>query len=338
MFVRSAPPRKLLDFIKTNRKFLIVGHKEPDADCIGSALALSSALRRAGKETMLLSAGPFKRYEVLPYKKMFSSTINEEDKKNAVILIVDCSAGDRVGDEFKESLAGLPFAVIDHHATNEAGLTETAFVDRSAPSTTVLIYAIIKALGLPVTEEEAGLLFLGLCTDTGFFRHLDSSGAEVFAVAGELTGLGANPKKTFAAINGGKTLNSRLLLGAILSRAKAYFNGRLIVSSEKLEERKAFGEESRDSDTMYQLFQSIAGVEAVAVLRQESPENCLIGLRSAGALDVGEIAFEMGGGGHKNAAGASVKGTIEELEMPLIERFRRVFDRNQNRKDACALC
>jgi len=327
MFTRCPPPQTLLEFIKANGKFLIAGHKEPDADCICSALALSSVLTRIGKETMLLSAGPFKRNEIAPYKKLFASTVNDEDKKGAALLIVDCSSEDRVGDELKDSLEGLPFAVIDHHATNAVD-TDAMFIDGSAPSTTVLVYALIMALNIPkipITKEEAELLFLGLCTDTGFFRHLDSTSSEVFAIASEFVRLGADPKKTFAVMHGGKTLGSRLLLGEILGRAKSYFNGRLVVSSEKLEEREIYGEESRDSDTLYQLLQSIAGVEAIAVLRQESEETCTIGLRSRDAVDVGKIALKMGGGGHKNAAGVLIKGTIEEIEKPLIEQFRPIF-------------
>jgi phosphoesterase RecJ-like protein len=184
-----------------------------------------------------------------------------------------------------------------------------------------MVFALIEALGLTPSKEEAEYLFLGLCTDTGFFRHLDHTGAEAFHRAAEMIELGANPKRTFNAINGGKSLESRKLMGLVLGRAKAYYDGKLVVSSEKYKETQKLGAQGRDSDTLYQLLLAVKGVEAIAIIRQEKPDACSLGLRSRDWVNVAEIARQFGGGGHKNASGALVNGIIAVLEPQVIDAF-----------------
>ncbi|MDR2371155.1 MAG: bifunctional oligoribonuclease/PAP phosphatase NrnA [Treponema sp.] len=319
-------PSGLIKFIQTGNKFLIAGHKEPDGDCVGSQLALSSVLRRLGKEAVPCSAGPFKRTEVKPYEKFFIGEPGKAEREGSRVITVDCSAVSRTGD-LAPFLEGLPSAVIDHHGAGDHPEHSAEFyLDPGAPSTTFMIQRLIGALGLEPDREEARLLLFGLCTDTGFFRHVDSTGAETFAAASELIRAGASPKQIFLDINGGKSLDSRRLLAMALLRAESHFGGRLIFSSEEMEETVRFGSEGRDSDSLYQMFQSVAGVEAVVIIRQEEAGKCAVGFRSRDAVDVAAIAASFGGGGHKNAAGAAVPGTIAELRPKILEKFERIFN------------
>jgi phosphoesterase RecJ-like protein len=326
----SSVPGGFLDFIREGRKFIIAGHKEPDGDCVGSQLALASVLRRLGKEAILCSAGPFKRSEIKSYETLFSSTIDDKDKAGARVIIVDCSCPDRTGD-IEPFLTGLPTAVIDHHGTGQYASSAAGnsgapfFLDKNAPSTTFLVLKLIEALGLEPVREEAELLFFGLCTDSGFFRHIDREGAETFEAAASLIRSGANPKAAFSAIYGGKSLDSRRLIGHILARAESFFDGKLILCSEEYEETCCFGLEGRDSDSLYQLLQSVGGMEAIVIIRQETPENCTVGFRSRDWVDVGSVAASFGGGGHKNAAGLSIMGTIAELKPKILKAFEKVF-------------
>ncbi|MDR2793006.1 MAG: bifunctional oligoribonuclease/PAP phosphatase NrnA [Treponema sp.] len=322
-----AVPYELLDFIKDHKKFIIAGHKEPDGDCVGSQLALASVLKRLGKESIVCSDGPFRRTEISMYKKRFINAVGEKELQGAAAIVVDCSVVSRIGD-LKESLKRLPTAIIDHHEGWDrcAGTYENPlFIEPSSPSTTFLILALIEALGLTPTEEEAKFLFFGLCTDTGFFRHVDSTGDETFAYASRLIKRGANPKEAFRLINGGKTLASRQLLGILLFRSQAYFDGKLILTTEEYHETQYFGLESRDSDTLYQLLQTIHGVEAIVAIRQEAPARCSVGLRSQDRIDVSKIAADFGGGGHKNAAGLSIEGTVETIRPKLLAAFEKFF-------------
>jgi phosphoesterase RecJ-like protein len=325
-------PLELLDFIREGDKFLVAGHKEPDGDCIGSQLALTSILRRMGKDVIPCSAGPFKRSEVKPYEHFFTSAPTEKDKIGARLILLDCSSLDRTG-ALQPYLEGLRLAIIDHHKAEkkedlkhgEPSQSSVCYIDVNAPSVTFLVMKLIKALGLELNREEAELLFFGLCTDTGFFRHVDCDGAQTFEAAASLIHSGANPKDVYSAIYGGKSLDSRKLIGHVLNNAESLFDGRLIVLFEEYAEACRLGHENRDSDAMYQLLQSVAGVEAIAFIRQETPENCKVGLRSRSWIDVGNIAESFGGGGHKNAAGFSHVGKIAELRPKIILAFQNAF-------------
>ncbi len=317
-------PESTVSFFDKYGTYIIASHREPDGDCIGSSLALSSFLTRRGKKSILLSAGPFKRPEIRQYEPLFVKTVEGMDLPgDTAVAIIDCSGIDRLGDASK-GIESWPQAILDHHATNDTD-NEFSFVDSSAPSTTVIIQALIELMDGPVTKEESEHLLFGLCTDTGFFRHLDSRGGDTFAFTARLVNAGANPKKTFAHMNGGKSFGSRILISRILARMTPYYDRKLIVAYETLADTLEFGQEGRDSDTLYQLIQSITGVEAIVILRQETETNCTVGFRSLDRVDVSVVASRFGGGGHRQASGLSMEGKIEELLPGFVDAFAEQF-------------
>jgi len=320
-------PDELVQFVKTGSKFIIAGHKEPDGDCVGSQLALKNALERLGKTAIVCSAGPFKRTELRDYAGLFVS-IPPNEERDTKVIIVDCSGRERTGS-IREHLDKYPCAVIDHHSavTHPASTPQCpVYVDAGSPSCTLLVYKLIIALGLVLTEDEAILLLFGLCTDTGFFRHMTEKNTAVFEAAAEMIRCGASPKNIFGIMNGGKSLNSRILMGRILSRTESYFNGKLLLCYETMEEFNTFGYESRDSDSLNQMLMSVAGVEALVIIRQEFADNCTVSLRSAGKVNVAQIAASFGGGGHKNAAGLTMKGEIPYVKKCILESFSNVLE------------
>jgi len=321
-------PNELVQYIKTGSNFIIVGHKEPDGDCVGSQLALRSALLRMGKEATVSSAGPFQRAELKKYAEQFTKIPQEKENSNIKVIVVDCSGMERTGN-LHEILKTFPCAVIDHHeAVTHPSCTpeQPIYVDANSPSCTLLIEKLIIALGLELTNEEADLLLFGLCTDTGFFRHLTEKSAFVFEAAARMVMRGASPKEIYKIMNGGKSLNSRLLMGNILSRTESSFGGKLLISYETLKEFKKYGFEGRDSDNLNKMLLSVEGVEAVVIIRQECADNCTVSLRSMDKIDVSKIAASFGGGGHKNAAGFTMKGKVSYIKKILINSFKKVFE------------
>jgi phosphoesterase RecJ-like protein len=154
---------------------------------------------------------------------------------------------------------------------------------------------------------------------------VDAAGGETFSAAAALIKAGANPKQAFQMINGGRSLESRIFLGRVLSRIQSFYDGRLIVTYEEYSDILQFGLEGRDSDSLYQLLQSIAGVQAIAIFRQETPEKCTVGLRSRDQVDVAAIAVAFGGGGHKNAAGFSMDDDISNVMKKTVDMFGKTF-------------
>lgn len=317
-------PHELHTFLDAYEQYIIAGHREPDGDSIGSCLALDSFLRRRGKKTVLLSSGPFKRPEIRTYETLFLPRIPDTiSLENTAVIVLDCANIERIGDA-AAGLEKLPYTVIDHHATN-TGARPVDYVDHASPATTILIQDCIESFGDKPTAEEAALLLFGLCTDTGFFRHLDTSCPRAFESTARLVAAGASPKETFLNMNGGKSIESRFLISRILSRLTRYYDGQMVVTWETLEDTKEFGLEGRDSDSLYQLIQGIAGVEVIVIVRQETPDNCTVGFRSVHRVDVSTVAQSFGGGGHKHASGLSIPGTIEELIPRFVAAFAPQF-------------
>jgi len=322
---------ELVQYIKSCSKFIIAGHKEPDGDCVGSQLSLHSALTRLGKEAVVCSAGPFKRSEIHDYAAQFitfpefPAYTKADDCK---VIIVDCSNIDRTGD-IKDYLKQFPCAFIDHHEAARfppSSPEEPVYVDANSPSCTLIISKLIKALSLKLTEDEAALLLFGLGTDTGFFRYLTNKNADVFDTTAEFVRHGANPKNIFYKINSGKKINSRILLGRMLSRIEPHFDGKLLYSYETLDDFNAFGLESRDSDTLNQLMLLTKGVKVIVIIRQECADYCTVSFRSVEKINVAEIAASFGGGGHKNAAGLTMKGDIPFVKKEVLESFKNIFN------------
>jgi len=320
----SVPP-KLLEIIEQERLFCILGHAEPDGDCIGAQIALSHFLRRIGKEAVLLSPGPFERPEIRDYERQFATALEPGLRaRRPTAIILDCSALERVGD-LAQDIADLPVIVIDHHSAGKS-FGDITYIDDSAPSVTLLLQKVIEGLGHAPDAEEAQLLLFGLCTDTGFFRHLDSRDSSVFEAIGRLNAAGATPKQVYQMIYSGRPLASRILLGKELARTEALFAGRILFTYETLEDKRTYGSKHRDSDSLYQLLQTSAGCEAVILVREEDEESCSIGLRSNTEIDVGALAQRFGGGGHRKAAGFKWVGSREAIKAALVASLTALLD------------
>jgi bifunctional oligoribonuclease and PAP phosphatase NrnA len=321
--MRPVPP-ELLDFIDRHGPFYVIGHKEPDGDCVGSQLALASFLKRSGRSAYLLSAGPFTRTEIMQYEGRFSlEAPPEKPSERAAAIVLDCSSLQRIG-AVAETLPKVPIAFIDHHAAGNA-VGDVTFIDDAAPSVTLMVLSLIEAMGGSPNKEEAELLLFGLGTDTGFFRHLDESSEESFLATARLVAAGASPKKVYNLMSGGKSIASRKLMGEILTRMEAQYGGALLLSFATLQDQQRYGLASRDSDMLYQLLLSIAGCEAAMIIRQESEAECTVGLRARDRIDVGSIAASFGGGGHRLAAGLLMRGSPDEVKAKLVAAFKPWF-------------
>lgn len=317
-------PQDLLAFLNAHDSFLLIGHQEPDADCLGSQLALGSYLTRVGKSIKQYNHGPFKRAEINRYAPLFSARIDPFDKVSRPgVIIVDCSSLDRIGD-LQHDLADLKVAVIDHHATT-GHFGDVRWIQSHRASCTWMIHQLITTLGDTPNGDEAHWLLLGLATDTGFFRHLEAGSGDTFQTAAALVNAGASPKAVFQQINGGKVLPNQKLMGLILSRTESHFGGRFLYSWEAQADRAAFGAENRESDVIYQTLQGVTGVEVIALLRQDTATTVTGGLRSKSFIDVAVLAQKFGGGGHVRASGFSCPGTVAEVRARLLAELEPQF-------------
>lgn len=314
-------------FIDGHNFFFIAGHKEPDGDCIASCLGIAEILKYFKKDYQLLSAGPFKRTEIQEFAGQFSSEamfLAEEDRKTAALIICDCSEFYRLG-ELDGDITNLDTFIIDHHKTAECPVGAEFILDFTAPAASAIVQLLYESvIGAP-EKNAAEILFFGLMTDTGFFRFLTSKDYDVLEAASRLVKAGADPRKTYDKMSGGKEWNTRKLLGTMIEHAERYINGKLIVTYETQDDTRRLGQEGRDSDALYSAMLSVKGVEAVVFVRQETDSTCTIGFRSKDKVDVSAIAAKFGGGGHKNASGCSTNGKLDTLIPSIVKEFARIL-------------
>jgi phosphoesterase RecJ-like protein len=319
-------PPEVEGFIRAHERFILLGHKEPDGDCIASQIIMQRILASMGKTGLLVSAGPFDRPEIAQYEGLFSRETGVVKRGGgSAVVVLDCSTPDRSGGP-GAGVEGLPALVIDHHSSG-SDFGDARFVVTSAPSTTVLVLALADKLGYAITAEDARLILFGLCTDTGFFRHLGPGSGETYRTVARLTEMGTSTSEVFKLAYGGRDLQSRKLLAVMLQRAESLWDGKFLLTWQTAEDRKGFHDLQRGEDDLYRLLQTVKGNEVVAFIKEEEDGRFSLGLRSNTNVDVGAIAASYGGGGHRQAAGCELPGPIQSIKKRLIDTFTPIFQK-----------
>jgi phosphoesterase RecJ-like protein len=310
-------PAAVAAFLNEYDHYLIVGHVEPDGDCVASAVALAHFLQRRGKGAVLADEGPFDRPEVVGFRPLFRSDPPPLAPGRAAAVVVDCSTADRLGG-LGSAVAGMPVLVIDHHAAGQP-FGEVRWVEPSAPAVAYLVQLLLESLGERIPEEDAELLLFGLSTDTGFFRHLSEGTGDIFQAVARLVGAGASPQRVYRRIYAGWTLAWVRLLAAAMRRAENLMDGQVLLTWWTLADFRNTGASfARGSDEVYRVLSSVAGAEVLVFLRQEAPRRFSVGLRSLSRVDVGKLAQAMGGGGHARAAGCTLSGTLGKVRRKVL--------------------
>jgi phosphoesterase RecJ-like protein len=236
------------------------------------------------------------------------------------VFVVECSDIDRPG------LPGLDqqFTVnIDHHATT-VRFGNINWIDSTASAVGEMIYNLCKATGVRVTPEIAECAYAALLTDTGSF-HFPNTTDRALKVASELVRLGANPARVSRAIYYSQPFSKLKLLGLALSSITRDDTGRiacLAITEQMMADAQATDEDA-DGIVTYPL--SVAGIDIVVSLKEVRPLVYRASLRSKDSVNVAKVAEYFGGGGHRNAAGCTLRGELKEIEQQLIEKLQEAL-------------
>ncbi len=322
------PPlsKEIVKLINERDSVAVVTHINPDGDAVYSSLALREILKKLNKNVYLFNDGPFGRKDVKEYEGEFLKTVDKKlIKDEDLLIILDCSTEDRPGLVYQE-LKHLETIVIDHHSSGRPFYKkELSYIVPSSPSTTLLIDELRLALSVPLDKKIAEFLMLGFLTDSGFFHFISQEQApDSFKKVTSFVETGLNPYELYDRLHDGKKLSDIKAVAKIIENAESYFNGKLLISYET----KDIVTAERPSDDVYHSLLESDGVYAV-VLIKEKEDGIEFGFRAKQnkGVDVGFIASTFGGGGHRLAAGATVKGiSIEEAKKKIIEIFSSILN------------
>ena len=297
----------LVEFVHRYQTFLLMTHVRPDADGLGSQLALADALRAMGKTVRVVIASNLPpRYAFLdPDRRGIEEFRLPGDHFRNVdaVVVMDTGTWNQLGDfgPFMQSLT-VPKVVIDHHRTQD-DLGATRFVDITAEATGRMAYEIIRALGVPISPNAAHNLFMALALDTGWFRHPNTTAAS-FQLAEELVRLGANPPPLYEQLFECATLGRFKLVGAALQRMQLRTNGLVAYTEVYLTDYAAIDAVPGDTEDLINYPRSIEGVEVALIFIEQDDGGTKISFRSRSRVDVSKIAEKFNGGGHRLASGA----------------------------------
>jgi phosphoesterase RecJ-like protein len=316
----------LIELLQKHERTLLMTHIRPDADGLGAQLALYEALLKLGKKPRVAIASKLPpRYEFLDPER----TVIEDFKPAAFtdcdsILILDTGTRNQLGD-FADWLQAspLPRAVVDHHRTQD-DLGGLRFVDTSSESTGRLAYEIVQALGVSLTSTMANHLFMALATDTGWFRHPNTT-PETFSLAAVLTNAGANPTWLYELLYEAAPLARLRLFGVGLERLQIRSNGKIAFTEIYLADYPATGAVPGDTEDLINFPRSIAGVEVAVVFIEQVDGGTKISLRARSRVDVSRIAERFGGGGHRLASGARTSTPLAETREAVLAAVERAL-------------
>jgi bifunctional oligoribonuclease and PAP phosphatase NrnA len=312
-------PEDLLRKIRQGNRFLLTSHVNPDGDAIGSELGLARLLRRLGKGAAVWNLDPIPAiYRPLPGSDRVHSGAEPPagfPEKFDSIVVLECPSLDRTGiEEHLSPGSALPVINIDHHLGNQH-YGAVNWVDSAAPAVGEMVFRLAQALKVALEPEIASCLYLTLVTDTGGFRYSNATPA-AFEAAAALVREGAHPEQVAQWLYESQPVAVVRLLGEMLQTLALHHGGRIATVRLDPEMFARAGAAAGDSEGLIDHPRSIAGVDAVALIRRREDGSHKVSLRSRGEVDVEKIARHHGGGGHRNAAGYALGG---EASTALVE-------------------
>ena len=319
---------QVVELIEKKDRFAITSHVRPDGDGLGSSLGLFWLLKSLNKDVEVIMRDPAPHsYQQLPGAGTIRVAPRIGEHFDAV-FIIECSDLDRPGLEDLDQ----QFVVnIDHHSTTElfGGIN---WIDSTAAACGEMVYNLCKATGVRVTKEIAECVYTALLTDTGSF-HYSNTTERTFKIASELVRTGVRPAKTAEALFGSYQWPKIELLSKVLSTAKRDDTGHVAWMWQTLamQEQTHAADEDADGFVNYPL--AVGEVEATALFKETAPGVYRTSLRSKGDVNVAKIAEQFGGGGHRNAAGCTLKGTSSELEQRVVPLLQDAVKRSNGLSD-----
>jgi phosphoesterase RecJ-like protein len=316
-----------VEIVNRHSSFLLTTHVRPDGDGLGSMLALTDALESLGKTVRLTVASKLPpRYDFLdPTHRVEVFAPGESWRQANAVVVLDTGTWNQLGD-FGPLLRELPAAkaVIDHHPTQD-DLGAVRLVDTSAEATGRLVFEAIRALDVPLSARSAERLFVALAMDTGWFRHSNTTW-HTFTLAAELTAAGARPEVLYDELFERNSLARLRLTGLVLERLQTAAGGRVAYTEIRRGDYEATGATPQDSEDLVNFTRSLAGVEVGLFFMEQPRGGTKVSFRARSRVDVGRLAEQFGGGGHRLASGAVLPASLDDARARVLQAVIAALD------------
>jgi phosphoesterase RecJ-like protein len=310
---------EIAEAINQANRIAILSHVRPDCDAIGSQLALALSLQQIGKEVSAWNEdGLPESFRFLEKSDLIHRPPSDPEEFDLAIAL-DTASQQRLGTALHAIRRANRWINIDHHVSNP-GYGDLVYIDPAAPATGQIMYEFLRGEGLPLTRAAADGLYAAISTDTGSFRYANTT-ARTFEIAAELIKTGVNAAAIANKLYESYPKRRVQLLGEILPKAAFAADDQIasLVLTNVTKER--LGIQPDDIDGLIDYVRAVESV-VVALFFEELPEGKVrLSMRSKDdRVDANKICGEFGGGGHPRAAGARIRGNLEEVCSKVLKR------------------
>jgi phosphoesterase RecJ-like protein len=325
---------KILDVIKSCNSILLHCHPNPDPDSVGSVLAMKIALEKLGKKVTVIRGDTeipiafrhFPKANEIIEKNFFE--INKDDFD--LFIILDSGSKEMISRKGEVVFGDKMRTInIDHHASNP-GYAEINLVDSSYSSNAQLVFDLITSWGIEINHKMAINLFMGMYTDTGGFKY-ETVTAETYQIASELVKIAPDFHKYIFEMENSNTSDDLKFEGLALSSIKNFLNDNIAISAISQKDLESVGLNTRSNISLHiisNLLRSVIGWNIGVCLVEMEPNVFKVSFRTRDStkFDVSKLAIALGGGGHKPAAGASIKLPKEQAIKAIVEKAKIIYN------------
>ena len=316
--MRKLDVKECVSLLKEYDNYLILTHRNPDGDTLGSAFALHRALSQLNKKSMVRCGDP-----IHPKYSYLWDGIGSDEIEFDKIIAVDVADKKLLGEEFEAKYGDNVFLCIDHHLSNREYAENLLLEDRAAAA--VIIYEIVCELGIEFTPEIANCVYTGLATDTGCFLFSNTT-PTVHRIAADVMEKGADYTFINRLMFETKTLSYLRLEQMAVSSIESHFDGKcaiMMVTRKMIEES---GSSASDCDGIAAIPRKIEGVKIAVTIRERHDGSYKVSLRTVEPYDAAKICANFGGGGHHAAAGCDFNCSIDEVKNALLKVIKEELE------------
>lgn len=313
----------LLNEIKSAKSIVVAAHISPDTDAVGSSFGLVRALRSIGKDARAyLYDDISNRVRPLIGDTPWSREVPTSEID--LFISIDTATKARLGLKNEELFkCAKRSAVIDHHVSN-IGYGDVNYIVGDAPSSASLVLEIANVLNATLDETSLNLLYAGLCDDTGSFRYSNSS-VRAFNEAGELVKRGVNPERIAEILFFSTPLRLLKLRSKALDTLELVLDGQLGIASVSQQLLDELGCKSEDTEGLIDDIRAVEGTVGAVFLRQLA-DGWKASIRSkSDSFDANAVAGKFGGGGHRAAAGCTIREPLERVKELMVDAIKEAL-------------
>jgi phosphoesterase RecJ-like protein len=311
--------------LRAHQRFAILSHVRPDGDALGSQLALTLSLQQSGKEVKAWNEdGLLEKYGFLPGGEQLKVPSGEPQDFDVAIAL-DTATQIRLGTAAESVRSAKTWINIDHHPSNP-GYGDLVYIDPTAPATGQILFELIRSQQFPIDSAIAENLFVAISTDTGSFQYPNTT-ARTFEIGAELLRCGVNVGRVSQLLYENYPRRRTELLRELLGTMRFEGHGKVASFSLRLKVAAKLQVKPEDNEGLIDHLRAIQGVIVAVFFEELADGKVRVSMRSkSDAADVCAIAQKFGGGGHKLAAGARVRGALAEVEEKVLKEICDVVD------------